>query len=75
MGSVPDEVLDFSIDLILAMGSTQPQTEMKTRSFPGVKGGWNIKLIISSQFVTQFSRKCGSPLSHNLMGLHSLLQG
>jgi hypothetical protein len=31
--------LDFSIDLILmALGSTQPLTEMSTRNLPGGKG-------------------------------------
>jgi hypothetical protein len=44
MGSIPDEVIKFSpIDLILRaalldLGSTQPLTEMSTRSLPGVKG-------------------------------------
>jgi hypothetical protein len=40
---VPDEVVSFSIYLILsgvlcmALGSTQPLTEMSTRNIPGVK--------------------------------------
>jgi hypothetical protein len=42
-GSIPDEVIGFfSIYLILpaalALGSTQPLTEMSTRNLPGGKG-------------------------------------
>jgi hypothetical protein len=33
-GSSPDE-LDFSIDRTMALGSTQPLTEMSTRKIPG----------------------------------------
>jgi hypothetical protein len=34
----PMRSLDFSIDLITAMGSTQPLTEMSTMNLPGGKG-------------------------------------
>jgi hypothetical protein len=42
-GSIPDESFDFSTDLTLpnatiALGSTQPLTEMSTRNLPGRKG-------------------------------------
>jgi hypothetical protein len=32
MGSIPDEILDFSVDVIIAMESIQPQTEINTRN-------------------------------------------
>jgi hypothetical protein len=37
-------ILDFSIDLVLDLGSTQPLTEIGTRNRPGVEGGWRITL-------------------------------
>jgi hypothetical protein len=39
-GSIPDEVIDFSVDLILpaAQESTQPLREMSTRNLLGGKG-------------------------------------
>jgi hypothetical protein len=51
-GSSPDEVNFFSVDLILpaafmALGSTQPLTEMSTRNLPEggrVKGGRRVRL-------------------------------
>jgi hypothetical protein len=43
VGSIPDEVTAFLIDLILpsalmALGSTQPLAEMSIRNLPGGKG-------------------------------------
>jgi hypothetical protein len=42
-GSIPDEVIEFfnwpnSSSRTMALGSTQPLTEMTTRNVPGVKG-------------------------------------
>jgi hypothetical protein len=42
-GSIPDEVIGFfnwpnPSSLTMALGSTQPLTEMNTRNLPGVKG-------------------------------------
>jgi hypothetical protein len=48
VGSIPDGVMEFFIDLILpimALGSTQPLTEMRTGSiFPGGKCGRCVRL-------------------------------
>jgi hypothetical protein len=45
-GSIPDEAIGFFFfnlprpsSRIMALGSTQPLTEMSTRNLPGVKGG------------------------------------
>jgi hypothetical protein len=45
----------------MALGSTQPLTEMSTRNLPGgVKGGQRMGLTTSPQPVSQLPRKCGS---------------
>jgi hypothetical protein len=45
----------------MALGSTQPLTEMRTRNLPGgVKGGRRVSLTILLPSVSRFSRKCGS---------------
>jgi hypothetical protein len=78
---IPMRSLDFSIDLIIptanmALGSTQPLTEMSTRNLPGGKGrpernGDNLTAICLENL--------GTSTSHNpmwaFMGLHCLLQG
>jgi hypothetical protein len=53
----------------MALGSTQPLTEMSTRNLPGVKGGRRVILTTSAPSVSQLST------SHNSMALYGLLQG
>jgi hypothetical protein len=44
----------------MGLGSTQPLTEMSTRTFPGRKGLPAVGMTISPPFVSQLSRKCGN---------------
>jgi hypothetical protein len=59
----------------MALGSTQPLTEMSTRNL-GVKGGWRVWLTTSPSSVRRLPREnVGSSTSHKPMGFHGLLQG
>jgi hypothetical protein len=56
----------------MALGSTQPLTEMSTRTL----GGQHVRLTTLLPPVSQLPReKVGATMSHNPMGLHSLLTG
>jgi hypothetical protein len=66
-GSIPDEVIELFFNLphpssrIMALGFTQPLTEMSSRiSFCGVKHGWRVKLTVSLPSVSRLSRQCGT---------------
>jgi hypothetical protein len=63
-GSIPDEVITFfnqpnPSSHTIALGSTQPLTEMSTRNLLGVWGGQSIRLT-SAPSVRRQSSKCGS---------------
>jgi hypothetical protein len=64
-GSIRDDVIGFfslpnPSSRTMALGSTQPLTEISTRNLPGVKGSRLLRLTVSPSSVSQLSRKCGS---------------
>jgi hypothetical protein len=80
VGSSPDEVDFFYLFnpsiRIVALGSTQPLTEMSTRNLPGGKGRSAHKADnLTAICVSRLSRKCGSHDVSQPYGLHGLLEG
>jgi hypothetical protein len=65
----------------MALGSSQPRTEMSTRILLGGKGGGGkggrrVRLTNLPPSVSRlFRQNVGASTSHNPMGLHGLLQG
>jgi hypothetical protein len=58
----------------MALGSTQPLTEMNTRNLPGgVKGRRRVRLTTLPPSVSRLSREnVGTSTSHDPLGLHGL---
>jgi hypothetical protein len=62
----------------MALGSTQPLTEMSTRNFPGSKGRPAREahsLTAICEPIVQTLENVGASTSYKPMGLHGLLQG
>jgi hypothetical protein len=79
-GSNPDEVIGFFIwpnpsSRTMALGSTQPLTEMSTRNLLGGKGRPARKADNLIAISADCLENVGASTSHNPMVLHGLLQG
>jgi hypothetical protein len=62
----------------MALGSTQPLTEMCTRNFPGGRGkGRPARKAdnLTAHLLADCLENVGASTSHNPMALHGLLQG
>jgi hypothetical protein len=60
----------------MALGLTQPLTEMSTRNLPGGKGGRRVMLTTLPPSVSRLSTEnVAASTPNNPMGLHGLLTG
>jgi hypothetical protein len=73
---VPDEVDIFNLpnpsSPTMALGSTQPLTEMSARNLPGGKSGRGVGLTTLPQSVSRMSQNVGDSTSRKPKGLHCL---
>jgi hypothetical protein len=73
---IPDEVDFFNLrnpsSITMALGSTQPLTEMSTRNFHGDKNGRRVGLTTLPPFMSRMSENVGASISCNPKGLHGL---
>jgi hypothetical protein len=58
----------------MALGSTQPLTEMSTRNFLGDKSDRRVGLTTLPPSMSRMSENVGASISHTFMGLRGLLQ-
>jgi hypothetical protein len=59
--------------ITMAVGSSQPVTEMSTRRVPGVKCGWHVSLAAQCNLCAICLENVGPLTSDNPVGLHILL--
>jgi hypothetical protein len=59
----------------MALGSTQPQTEMSTKNLPRATGLQARKADLTAICEPTVLENVGASTSHNPMGLRDLLQG
>jgi hypothetical protein len=73
---VPNEVDYFNLlnpsNRTMALGSTQPLTEISTRNLPGGKSGRRVGLTTLPLSVSRMSENVGASTSRNPKGLHGL---
>jgi hypothetical protein len=78
-GSIPVVIAFFNSlntsSRIMALGPTQPLTEMSTRNLSGGKGRQARKADNLTAIYEPIVQKMGASTSHNPMTLHGLLQG
>jgi hypothetical protein len=79
-GSIPDEVVGFfnspnPSSRTMALGWTQPLTEMSTRNLPGCKGRPARKADNLTAMCEPIVQKMWEPRRLLILGLHGLLQG
>jgi hypothetical protein len=61
--------------LTVALGVTQPLTEMSTKNLPGIKGGRRVSRQPHRLLLASCLDIVGASTSHDHVDLHGLLQG